>query len=79
MADSAIQTVTGDTYVHATAEKNKVTVTATERLTGAVGKAESALQSVAGTAQQITVTEKANGSQTISFSADAVFDCGTFN
>ena len=78
MADSAIQSVTGDTYVQATAENNKVTVAATENLIGAVRKAESALQSVAGTAQQITVTEKADGSQTISFAADAVFDCGEF-
>ena len=78
MADSAIQSVTGDTYVQATAENNTVTVTATEKLTGAVAKAESALQSVVGTAQQITVTENADGHQTISFAADAVFDCGTF-
>ena len=78
MADSAIQSVTGDTYVQATAKNNNVTVAATEKLIGAVGKAESALQVVAGTTQQIAVTEKADGSQTISFAADAVFDCGTF-
>ena len=51
MADSAIQSVTGDTYVQATAENNTVTVTATKNLTDAVSKAETALQSVAGTAQ----------------------------
>ena len=68
----------GDTYVSATAGGNKVTVKATEKLTVAVDKAETALQSVTGTPQQITVTEKANGSQTISFAADAVFDCGEF-
>ena len=79
MADSAIQSVTGDTYVQATAENNTVTVTATKKLTDAVSKAETALQSVAGTPQQITVTENADGHQTISFAADAVFDCGTFN
>lgn len=81
-ADAAVAakdvSATGDTYVQATAENNKVTVAATDKLTGAVAKAESALQSVAGTAQQITVTTKTNGSQTISFAADAVFDCGTF-
>ena len=81
-ADAAVAgknvSATGDTYVQATADKNKVTVAATEKLTGAVAKAESALQSVVGTAQQITVTGKADGSQTISFAADAVFDCGTF-
>ena len=81
-ADAAVAdknvSATGDTYVQATAENNKVTVAATEKLTGAVAKAESALQSVVGTAQQITVTDKADGSQTISFADDAVFDCGTF-
>ena len=81
-ADAAVAaknvTAEGDDYVSATAGGNKVTVTATEKLTGAVAKAESALQSVAGTPQQIDVTTKAGGSQTISFAADAVFDCGTF-
>ena len=81
-ADAAVAdknvSATGDIYVQATAENNKVTVAATEKLTGAVAKAESALQSVVGTAQQITVTDKADGSQTISFADDAVFDCGTF-
>ena len=81
-ADAAVAaknvTATGDDYVSATAGGNKVTVTATEKLTSAVVKAESALQSVAGTPQQIDVTTKADGSQTISFAAEAVFDCGTF-
>ena len=81
-ADAAVAaknvTATGDDYVSATTGGNKVTVTATEKLTGAVAKAESALQSVAGTPQQIDVTKKADGSQTISFAAEAVFDCGTF-
>ena len=81
-ADAAVAaknvTATGDEYVQAAAENNAVTVKATAKLTGAVAKAETALQSVAGTPQQITVTENTNGSQTISFAADAVFDCGTF-
>ena len=82
-ADAAVAakdvSATGDTYVQATAGNNKVTVAATKKLIGAVGKAESALQSVTGTTHQIAVTEKADGSQTISFAADAVFDCGSFN
>ena len=81
-ADAAVAaknvSATGDEYVHAAAGNNAVTVAATEKLTGAVAKAESALQSVVGTDKQIAVTTKANGSQTISFAADAVFDCGTF-
>ena len=81
-ADAAVAaknvTATGDEYVQAAAEKNAVTVKATANLTGAVAKAKTALQSVAGTTQQITVTDKADGSQTISFADDAVFDCGTF-
>ena len=81
-ADAAVAaknvTAKGDAYVSATTNGNKVTVTATEKLTGAVTKAESALQVVVGTDEQIAVTTNANGSQTISFAPDAVFDCGTF-
>ena len=81
-ADAAVAaknvTAEGDAYVSATTNGNKVTVTATKKLTGAVAKAESALQVVVGTDELIAVTTKANGSQTISFAPDAVFDCGTF-
>lgn len=50
-------TATGDTYVSATADANKVTVAATEALKTAVTKANSAVQSVNGkTGSTVTLT-----------------------
>ena len=72
---------TGDTYVSATASANKVTVAATEKLTGAVTKAESALQSVSvnnTSVNKITAT-KSDDTKNVEFDFDnMIIDCGTF-
>lgn len=72
---------TGDTYVSATAASNKVTVAATEKLTGAVGKAESAVQSVSvknTETNNITATKNVD-SKNVEFDFDSmIIDCGTF-
>jgi len=72
---------TGDTYVSATAEANKVVVAATTALTEAVGKAGSAVQSVSVKntgANNITAT-KSDDTKNVEFDFDSmIIDCGTF-
>lgn len=62
-------TADGDAYVSASASDNKVTVAATESTKTSLGKADTALQSIAkgtdGTYVTTTITTKSNNTQTI--------------